>query len=382
MAWYWRVFRVPSHCQDHPTKILFEGIAHFAQIFVDGKEIGAFSGGFLPFEVDISEFIDNHEHFLAVRVDNSLESRRSPPLPNVNNYGGIFKPVKMVSEEDIIVEERSIETLLNFNEVNGKIRNAELTLSLYLKNRRDFDIKGDLRIVISRDYVPIIKIRKELEILKNNSRLSKTLIHIEGEDLDLWTPDNPFLYNFKIICSNEEFGEIFRIEDIIGIREIEVTSESFLLNNKKINLKGIIFPLDLPEYGYSIPPFIIHDMLCKVKTKGYNIIRPNQGVFDRTIIELASRIGLLVINDIPIISLTLLEKQKYFNLFANSITFLPALAFYSVNPAIDLTNHQIRKDFDDIQKLFTNRLDPSRYMLDRGTFGVEKWDDWQIISQN
>ncbi|MCF2142026.1 MAG: hypothetical protein K9W44_18400 [Candidatus Lokiarchaeota archaeon] len=376
VAWYWRIFRVPPQCHDHPTYIVFDGVAHSAKIFIDGKEIGSFSSGFLPFEIDISEFVDDQDHFLAVRVDNSNSTTRFPLIPDVQSYGGIFKDVKIISHEYIIIEERSIETILNFNDSNKRIRNAELTLSLYLRNRSDFDIQGKISITISRDYVPVVEIEKDIEILKQNSRLSKTLIHIDGNNLDLWTPDSPNLYNFKISCFNDELGEIFNIEDIIGIREIEVSENNIMINGKEMNLKGTIFPIDLPEYGYALPAQKIHDMLLEIKEKGYNIIRPNQGVFDRTIIELASRIGILVINDIPIISLSLLEKQQYFNLFANSITFLPALAFYSVNPNINISESKVRKSFEDIQKLFTNRLDPSRYMLARGMFGIEKWDNY------
>lgn len=376
VAWYWRMFRVPPQCHDRPTFLLFEGVAHSATIFIDGDEIGKFEGGGLPFEMDISRFIDNQDHFMAVRVDASPSSSRYPLISEVDYYGGIFRDVKIISKELVLIEDRSIETILNYQTDGKSVRYAELTLSMFLRNRADFDIKANLSIEISRDYVPVVEITKNLEILKQNSRLSKTLIHIDGEDFDLWTPEDPTLYNFIIRIYNEELGEILKIEDVMGIREIEIDNNAIKLNGQTLNLKGAIVPIDTPNFGYSLPITYIYDMLLDVKNQGFNIIRPNQGVFDRYFIELASRIGLLVINDVPLISLSVIEKQAYFNLFAAGITFLPALAVYSVNLKIDQADPKVNRPLVELQKLFSNRLDPSRYMIPTDNFGVDGWSPY------
>ncbi|MHA1511248.1 MAG: sugar-binding domain-containing protein [Promethearchaeota archaeon] len=118
VSWYFRSFRIPLHFIGNKIFLHFERIAHSADVFIDGKEVGKIKGGFIPFEFDITEYDNRQEHFLAVRVDASDESRRYPLEPNIKEYYGIFGEVFIRIEEKIALVSHFMDTKLHFNPNN------------------------------------------------------------------------------------------------------------------------------------------------------------------------------------------------------------------------------------------------------------------------
>src|SRR6056297_2479876 len=76
IAWYWRVFSIPKSFEGKKYSLIVERMAHDVTVFVDGEEIGSFSGGFLPVEFDFSNISVGEDHFLAMRVDGREEAKR------------------------------------------------------------------------------------------------------------------------------------------------------------------------------------------------------------------------------------------------------------------------------------------------------------------
>ena len=119
-VWYFRTFRIPLHFIGNKIYLHFERIAQSAIIYIDGIEVGKISGAFIPFEFDITEEIKGNfeEHFLAVRIDASEESRRYPLEPNIKEYYGIFGDVFVRLEEEIALISHFMDTKLHFNSNN------------------------------------------------------------------------------------------------------------------------------------------------------------------------------------------------------------------------------------------------------------------------
>lgn len=74
----------------------FEGIAHEAQVFLNGERIGEHHCGYTAFSIDISKKLRiGAENVLTVRVD-SRENLNIPPFGYVIDYmtyGGIYREV-------------------------------------------------------------------------------------------------------------------------------------------------------------------------------------------------------------------------------------------------------------------------------------------------
>ena len=67
------LLRIYIHFALQDVMIRF-GSAHYTTlVWINGKDVGQHSGGHLPFEMDISDFLDfQHENFLTVAINNTL----------------------------------------------------------------------------------------------------------------------------------------------------------------------------------------------------------------------------------------------------------------------------------------------------------------------
>ncbi len=385
VAWFWRVFSLPESFEGKKYYLVIERMAHSATVFIDGEEIGKFQGAFLPFRFDISKCAAGEDHFLAIRIDARAEANRyvkpeikedDPLYCGIEEYSGIFGDVYIEMATFLDVEDLTLKTKLNYQADGTTINYAELTFELYIFNHSATDFKGKIHLNITRDYVAVAETTRDLEILAHNSRLSKIVFNVDLEPEDVWSPANPSIFNLAIKIMQGETS-IIRIHKILGMRQLEYKNDTLHLNGKVFQGKGAIFPEYHPRFGYNLPSNYIHDELVALKEKGFSIIRPINGMFSLPLIELASRLGLLVIEDVPVVDLTAPEKNSFFTEYVNEVAFQPSVALWAINPRLtekaesDPTIHRIVLD---LEKLFNSRLDTSRYFVYKGNFGITEWE--------
>ena len=366
VSWYFRTFRIPLHFIGNKIFLHFERIAHSADVFIDGKEVGKIKGGFIPFEFDITEFDNRQEHFLAVRVDASDESRRYPLEPNIKEYYGIFGEVFIRIEEKIALVSHFMDTKLHFNP-NNSIKFAELTITLSFLNNGNKDYSGKLSLELLQDYVSITSEERDFEILKNNSRLMKIVMNFENPEL--WSPENPNLYNLSIRVASD-LGTVIREEKTIGAREISLQEDKIVLNGKLLEIHAKSFNIDLPESGYVLPEHYIFKQMQELKNLNINTIYPNQGTFSPFIMKLASYFGFLILANLPILDLSLSEKSTFFKIYIDNINLEPSLALYTCNKEIK-RNAEINRILLSYEKLFLE-IDPTHLFVNSENLRVDE----------
>lgn len=370
-AWFWKDFRVKK-TQAFTYVLHFGSIAHKATIYIDGEKVGEFSGAFFPFEINITPYIDGEKHFLAVCIDGSPKANRYPPIPNNSNYSGIFGNVTVETRDPVQLFDRHVTVNLRRDQFSQKLQYAELNIDLYFRNNGKTDYQGKLYVGILRDYVPVVEEIRDIAILHENSRLSKMALQVNVKDLELWAPDTPFVYQLNIQLRGPHSVDL-ELNDILGIREIQMKSHTLLLNGEDILLKGADFIIEDPEFGFNIPEIRLLEKVKDLKKRGINIIRPNRGILPSSVIKYASQIGMLVIADLPIPELTSIEKQTFFNEYIYENGFQPSLFAYGINKGVDKTAPAVNKSLLDIVNMLSIRFDPPRYFLTGPDLKIESW---------
>lgn len=78
-VWYQRRVKVPNGWTEQ-VLLYFESVTHTATVFVDGVEVAEHKGGYLPFEVDITQKVSPGGWFtLTVIINNQLSFETIPP---------------------------------------------------------------------------------------------------------------------------------------------------------------------------------------------------------------------------------------------------------------------------------------------------------------
>ena len=115
----------------------------------------------------------------------------------------------------------------------------------------------------------------------------------------MWDTEHPNLYTVEATLYNEKGVAVDRVKERFGIRTIEITPEQgFLLNGKKVLLKGYANHHSLGALGAAAYPRAIEKRIKLMKTYGINHIRTSHNPYSREFIELCDENGILVVDEL------------------------------------------------------------------------------------
>ena len=256
-------------------QFLHFGAANYETIvWLNGERLGSHTGGFTPFNFEVTGKLREGENSLVVKVDNK---RHPEAVPTVNadwwNYGGITRPVTLV------------ETPGTF------IRDYSLQLSPTDKNRIDCFVQTDGNqpesVLIE---IPELKISRR-ESLSPDGRASFSL----KAKPQRWSPAHPKLYDVRLIAGNDT------ITDRIGFRTIRTDGIRLLLNDEEIFCRGISIHEERPsDSGRAWSAEHAATLLGWAKEMGCNFVRLAHYPHNENMVRLAEEMGLMVWSEIPV----------------------------------------------------------------------------------
>ena len=256
--------------------LYFGAINYKSIVYLNGKLLGKHEGGFTPFNFDVTDYINNGENFVIVKVDNKRSKENVPTqIFDWWNYGGITRDVYIVETEDIFIQ--------NYNfDLDAKSR-SQIFFDITL-NRKTAGAKVEVSI-------PELKV-KQTFVSDRNGTVSGS---INANSLVLWSPENPKLYNVELRLGNAV------INDQIGFRTIETQGKQILLNGKPIFLKGISIHEEKPNGGGRANcTDDAKTLLSWAKELGCNFVRLAHYPHSEFMVREAEREGILVWSEIPV----------------------------------------------------------------------------------
>lgn len=254
----------------------FEGIDCESDIYINKQKIFSNISGYLPVELDISDYVKTNSFEIDVTVsDKSDLSPFSKGKQKLTRGGiwytttsGIYKPVWLESVPLNFIKKVEIRTLFDENKV---IFNVVSTCS------EDANIKF-------LDYVI-------------NGKTNET-IEVDVKNLPIWSVTNPTLIYVDVETKEDKVRSYF------GFRKISIScfddKKYICLNNKPIFLNGVLN--QGYYYGGNLTPSSYKDYeddILRLKKLGFNTIRVHiKQELDR-FYYLCDKHGILVIQDIP-----------------------------------------------------------------------------------
>ena len=139
--------------------------------------------------------------------------------------------------------------------------------------------------------IPELKITKKLVTDDNGT----AQVQFKAKKLQLWSPDNPKLYDVEITLADET------LRDRIGFRTIETKGKQLLLNGKPIFLKGISIHDEKPNGGGRTNS--VEDartLLSWARELGCNYVRLAHYPHNEYMVREAEKMGILVWSEIPV----------------------------------------------------------------------------------
>ncbi|MGN0609013.1 MAG: glycoside hydrolase family 2 protein [Oscillospiraceae bacterium] len=258
---------------DDERMILKIGAANYiCRIFINKKYVGMHRGGSTPCYFDITDYL-THENRIIIQADST---RRSNQVPTMNtdwfNYGGIYRDIDLFRVPKIHIKDLRIA--LEPDGCFNKIRTS-VTMSENYSGTAKLTIK---ELGITQD------------IAVENGR--GELIFEAGPEL--WTPENPKLYDVCLECSGD------KICDKVGFREIKVKGMDIVLNGKPLFLRGISCHEDSVPNGKALTDEERLENILIAKELGCNFMRVAHYPHSERMSQLADELGILLWEEVPV----------------------------------------------------------------------------------
>ena len=282
--WYKKSFAYQK--KDRKRLFVYFGAANYvADVYLNGEKLGRHEGGFTPFDFEITSLVKDKDNFLVVKVDNK---RRRDAVPTLNtdwwNYGGLTRQVTLVEVPASFVEDYFLQLRKgSFDEIEGfvKLDGASAGEPLTIE-------------------IPEAKLK---QTVSTDSR-GLAQVHFPAK-LQLWTPQNPKLYEVVISSQSDS------IRDRIGFRSIEAKGPDLLLNGKPIFLRGISIHEESPlRGGRAFSEDDARMLLGWAKELGCNFVRLAHYPHNENMVRIADELGIMVWAEIPTYWTILWDNQE------------------------------------------------------------------------
>jgi len=94
IGWYKKEFTIDSVWKR--IYVRFGAVSKTAEVFCNGRKVGAHAGGFSAFTVDLSDCLHEGKNELTVRADNSEELPVYPRSADFTFFGGAYRDVELI----------------------------------------------------------------------------------------------------------------------------------------------------------------------------------------------------------------------------------------------------------------------------------------------
>jgi beta-galactosidase len=290
-SWYQKELTISSDA-DADYVLYFEGSNITTEVYVNGKKAGGHVGGYVGFEVDITNFVQlNQKNTLSIRVDNSYNPNVIPSQKaDFFIYGGITRDLWLkvlpkthladvrVSTPEVSKEEATTIVMVDFPEGVSPTADHSLACKLIApdgKTIAEERIKGSEWVRGESVSLPAIKTPA------------------------LWSTETPNLYTLQVQLLDGK-TVVDAMTETIGYRFYRFDPYgAFFLNGERLLLRGTHRHEEHAGYGAAMPNELHVQDMKQMKDMGVNFLRLGHYPQDPEIYRMADELGIVLWDELP-----------------------------------------------------------------------------------
>lgn len=310
--WYRRNFDLPGWDREKgQNRILlhFGAVDQSCEVRINGHKVKRHTGGYLPFEVDISRYAQESANELIVAVkdlsDTSYHSKGKQKL----NAGGMFYTAQSGIWQTVWLEkvpETYIKEIKTVPDIEKKLIRIKVSSS-YSTDKKNVD-------KLSRNLPIEIKIRKpglypdpvvkpsqistEDMLETAVQAVSDKWIEIPIESISLWNCETPYLYYFEVKLGDDRAISYFAMRKFSLETKVHEEFPRICLNGEVQFQNGVLDQGYWPESLYTPPSdaAMIFD-IREMKKTGFNMVRKHLKIEPQRWYYHCDRLGIVVWQD-------------------------------------------------------------------------------------
>jgi beta-glucuronidase len=302
-VWYQTQVVAPEAAPGRRTVLRFDAATHRAEVWVNDARVGTHEGGYTPFEFDISALVSGVDSIrVTVRVDNRLTMHSIPPgivdlyddgrrrqsyFHDFFNYAGLSRSVWLLSTPSRYIADIAVRTDL---ETGRGIVHYEAEIA---------GAASDTSDPLSGHTSAILRDATGVSVATSSGAIGSVTL----EGVQPWSPDNPYLYTLEVRHESVHGVDLYSIP--VGIRTIRVDGARLLLNGEPIHLRGFGMHEDAAWRGKGHDNVRMARDFALLRWIGANSFRTSHYPYAEEVLDLADRLGFLVIDETAAVGLNL-----------------------------------------------------------------------------
>ena len=271
--WYRRSVKVPQDFAGKRLILHFGAVDQTATVWVNSAQPVTHTGCYLPFEMDVTDAVENGALTITVRVSDGTEKGGHTRGKQKSKRGGIWYTPQSGIWQTVWLE---------------------AVPACYIKSLRitpDFDgACVEVSAEVTGDAVAVAEF---------NGGQYPLPAHIPVPDFEPWSPENPKLYGIVVRCGEDEVQSYFAMRKF-SVEKGSGNKPRLFLNGKEYFHNGLLDQGYWPDGLYTAPTdeAMVYD-ISMAKAMGFNMLRKHIKVEPMRWYYHCDRLGMLVWQDMP-----------------------------------------------------------------------------------
>ena len=288
IGWYRKKFIVPKSYAGKHTSILFDGIFHQSDVYINGQHVGFRPYGFCSIEYDLTPYLKiGAENVIAVRVNCTGDRPRWYAGSGIYRHAWLqaVDPVHIptnglyITTPAVSDEKAEVQIISSVNNATGK--QQTITISQRILDNKGKPASQTVTEKTTIDAQSVVDVKQIVSVVSPQR----------------WDIENPVLYTAETtIKVNGKITDA--ISTPFGIRTFKFDAgKGFFLNDRPVKLKGMCLHQDAGVLGVAVPDRSYERRLEIIKEYGCNAIRCAHNQPSPEFLDMCDRMGFIVIDE-------------------------------------------------------------------------------------
>ncbi len=277
---YKKVFDLEPGKAGERTVLHFGAVNYRCQVFLNGTRLKEHRGGYVPFQVDITDYLKEKENLLHVKVENDLSANvPSGKQSDVKESHGCFYTRCTGIWQSVWLERRPEKYIRNVK-FYPQVESGSVDVDLLVEGQ------GAVTVEIFYEGKPM---GREEAHIRGHRKLRVPL-----QETHLWEPGCGRLYDVVLTYGQD------RVESYFGLRSVGFDGMKFLVNGKNLYQRFVLDQGYYPDGIYTAKEEsdFVKDISLGMEL-GFNGARLHQKVFEPGYLYHCDKMGYMVWGEFP-----------------------------------------------------------------------------------
>lgn len=305
---YRQQLSLPEPLGDRRCFLWVGAAMHTARVLVGSREIARHRGGYLPFEVDLTEVLSGPTVVeLVIELDNRDDPEVPPGKPfddlDFCWFSGLYREVELrltpaLHITDPVGANRVASGGVFVRTLSLVDDSATISVKTHVRNYGCRVDSLQFKTEVTYRGAPVASVRSSLHAVAAGAELeveqSLVLPHPAR-----WSPDTPHLYETRVTLLLDG-SAVDSASTRFGVRRISFSrSGGFVLNGERRRLRGTNRHQEMPGVGYALPRAAQYRDARRIKEAGFDYVRLAHYPHSPDFLDACDELGLVVMTGIP-----------------------------------------------------------------------------------